>query len=367
MIPPADPGAGMRARRAEIVAAMERVLERGRYILGDEVAAFEREFAAWLGVAGTAGVASGTDAILLALRASGVGAGDEVVTVSHTAVGTVSAVELAGAIPVLADIDLESYALDPAAAATAISPRTRALMPVHLYGHPAALEPLLALAAKHGLLLIEDCAQAHGAAWRGERVGCFGAAAAFSFYPTKNLPALGDGGAVASRDPQVVERAASLRQYGWRERYVSDECGWNSRLDELQAAILRVRLAGLDADNARRRAIAAHYHAALADTPLALPVERAECHHAYHQFVVRHPRREAFRGRLLGHGVGSLVHYPVPVHLQPAYRGRVRVAGPMANTERAANEVVSLPIHPELTDAEVERVASAAAAAAREA
>ena len=207
LIPPADPGAGMRARRGEIVAAMERVLDHGRYILGDEVAAFEREFADWLGVAGATGVASGTDAILLALRASGIGPGDEVITVSHTAVGTVSAIELAGAIPVLADIELESYTLATAAAAAAITSRTRAIMPVHIYGHPAALEPLLALASKHGLLLIEDCAQAHGAAWRGQRLGQYGAAAAFSFYPTKNLPALGDGGAVASRDAAVLERA----------------------------------------------------------------------------------------------------------------------------------------------------------------
>ncbi|MEO5618755.1 MAG: DegT/DnrJ/EryC1/StrS family aminotransferase, partial [Candidatus Eisenbacteria bacterium] len=210
----------MRARRVEIVAAMERVLERGRYILGDEVVAFEREFAAWLGLADAAGVASGTDAVLLALRASGIGPGDEVITVSHTAVGTVSAVELAGAVPVLCDIELGSYTLDPAAAAAAITSRTRAIMPVHLYGHPADLEPLLALTAEHGLMLIEDCAQAHGAEWRNGILGRYGTAAAFSFYPTKNLPALGDGGAVAANDPAVVERVRSLRQYGWRERYV---------------------------------------------------------------------------------------------------------------------------------------------------
>ncbi len=365
-IPAADPGAGMRARRAGIAAAMERVLAGGRYILGPEVEAFEREFAAWLGVAGAAGVASGTDAILIALRAAGVGPGDEVVTVSHTAVGTVSAVELAGATPVLVDVEPDTLTLDPAAAAAAITPRTRAIMPVHLYGHPAALAALVELAERHGLLLIEDCAQAHGAEWCGRRVGGFGAAAAYSFYPTKNLPALGDGGAVASQDAAVVERAKSLRQYGWRERYVSDEQGWNSRLDELQAAILRVRLEGLDDDNARRRAIAARYLEVLRDAPLSLPVTRADATHVFHQFVARHPRRDAFRERLLENGIGTLVHYPVPVHLQPAYRGRVRVAGAMAVTERAANEVVSLPIHPELTDAEVERVAAAAAAAARE-
>jgi dTDP-4-amino-4,6-dideoxygalactose transaminase len=366
-IPPADPAAGMRARRAEILAAMERVLEGNRYILGPEVEAFEHEFAAWLGLAAVAGVATGTDAIMLALKAAGVGAGDEVITVSHTAVGSVTAIEAIGAVPVLADIDLASYTLDPASAAAAISTRTKALLPVHLYGHPAALEPLQALATQHDLLLIEDCAQAHGAEWRGERVGRFGAAAAFSFYPTKNLGGIGDGGAVGARDAAVIERVRVLRQYGWHERYVSDECGWNSRLDELQAAILRVRLAGLDTDNARRRAIASHYLAALADSPLVLPVERAECVHVWHQFVVRHPRRDAFRNAMKAHGVGTLVHYPVPVHLQPAYRGRLRSAPSMANTERAAAEVVSLPIHPELTDSEVERVALAARDAAREA
>jgi len=366
-IPPADPAAGMRVRRAEIVAAVERVIENGRYILGPEVEEFEREFAAWLGLPAAAGVATGTDAITLALRAAGVTSGDEVITVSHTAVGTVSAIEALGAVPVLADVELDAFGLDAASAESVRSNRTRAVMPVHLYGQAARLELLVDLATRHDLLLIEDCAQAHGATWRGEKVGRFGRSAAFSFYPTKNLPALGDGGAVASRETAVIERVRSLRQYGWRERYVSDECGWNSRLDELQAAILRVRLAGLDADNARRRAIATHYRAALRDAPLTAPLERADCGHVWHQFVVRHPRRDAFREALKTRGVGTLVHYPVPVHLQPAYRGRIRTAASMANTERAAAEVVSLPIHPELTDAEVERVARAAGEAAREA
>ena len=366
-IPAADPGAGMRAHREAIVAAMQRVLDRGRYILGDECAAFEREFTDWLGGGHAVGVASGTDALMLALRGAGVGPGDEVITVSHTATATAAAIELAGGVPVFADIDLETYTMDPEAAARAVTPRTRVLLPVHLYGHMAPIEPLMALAQERGLALVEDAAQAHGAAWRGRRAGTFGACASFSFYPTKNLPALGDGGLVVTRDAAAADHVRRLREYGWRDRYVSDEPGFNSRLDELQAAILRVRITGLDADNARRRDIAAHYLKALSDAAVTLPVERPEHTHVYHQFVIRHPRRDALREQLRERGVGTLVHYPVAVHQQPAYRDRARRAGSLERTERAAAEVVSLPIHPELTDAEVTRVADAVREAAAEA
>ena len=365
-IPPADPGAGMRARREALLAAMARVLEGGRYILGEEVAAFEREFAAWLGNGPCVGVASGTDAVMLALRACGIGPGDEVITVAHTAVATVAVVEMAGAIPVIVDIDPVTYTMNPDAAAAAVTRRTRALLPVHLYGHPAALAPLMALATRRSLKLVEDCAQAHGARWQDRRLGTFGDAASFSFYPTKNLPAMGDGGMVAVRDPEGARHVVALREYGWRERYVSHDTGLNSRLDELQAAVLRVRLVDLDADNARRAAIAAQYLDALAGAPVTLPIVRPGCVHAWHQFVIRHPKREALREGMRARGVGTLVHYPVAVHQQPAYAGRVRTPGSMTATERAAAEVVSLPIHPELSEADVARVAAALREAAAE-
>ena len=358
-IPAADPGAGVAARRDEIAAAIDRVLDGGHYILGPEVQAFEREFAAYLGVPHVVGVASGTDALVLALRARGIGAGDEVVTVGHTAVATVAAIELAGASAVLVDIEPPTCTLDPAAVEGALTPRTRALLPVHLYGHPAAMGALRALATRHGLALIEDCAQSHGATLDGRRTGSLGDAAAFSFYPTKNLGALGDGGAVATADAGVAERARRLREYGWRERYVSEVPGVNSRLDELQAAILRVKLRHLDEDNARRVALADLYAGALAETGVTLPVTRDNCRHVYHQFVIRHRGRDALREELRGRGIGTLIHYPVPVHLQPAYRGRLRAPGGLARSEEAAATVLSLPMYPELAPERARRVAAA--------
>jgi dTDP-4-amino-4,6-dideoxygalactose transaminase len=363
IIPAADPGAGVAARRDEIGAAIARVLDGGRYILGPEVEAFEREFAAWLGVPHVVGVASGTDALVLALRAAGVGPGDEVITASHTAVATVMAVELAGATPVLVDIDSATCTIDPAAVEAALSPRTRALLPVHLYGHPATMAPLRDIASRRGLKLIEDAAQAHGAMLDGRRAGGLGDVAAFSFYPTKNLAAIGDGGAVVTADAGIAERARRLREYGWKERYVSEVTGWNSRLDELQAAILRVRLRHLDEDNAKRAALAALYAEGLAGSAaeigITLPVTRPGCRHAWHQFVVRHPGRDALREELRARGIGTLVHYPVPVHLQPAYRGRLRAPGGLARSEEAAATVMSLPIYPELAHERGRRVIAA--------
>jgi dTDP-4-amino-4,6-dideoxygalactose transaminase len=357
-IPAADPRAGVIARRAEIDAAIGRVLDGGRYILGPEVEAFEREFAAYVGVPHVVGVASGTDALVLALRACGIGSGDEVITVGHTAVATVAAIEMAGASAVLVDIDLATCTLDPEAVEAALSPRTRALLPVHLYGHPAPIKALRSLATRHRLRLIEDCAQAHGATVEGARVGTFGNAAAFSFYPTKNLGAIGDGGAIATADDAVAETARRLREYGWRERYVSEAQGTNSRLDELQAAILRVGLRHLDQDNASRQALARLYDAELAGADVTLPTTRERCGHVYHQYVIRHPARDALRAELGAHGIGTLIHYPVPVHLQPAYRGRLRIPGTLARTEEAAATVLSLPIYPELGSARAHRVAA---------
>jgi dTDP-4-amino-4,6-dideoxygalactose transaminase len=334
------------------------VLDGGHYILGPEVEAFEREFAAYVGVPHVVGVASGTDALVLALRACGIGPGDEVITVGHTAVATVAAIELVGASAVIVDIDLASFTLDPERVEGALSPRTRALLPVHLYGHPAAMKALRALATRHRLRLIEDCAQAHGATLDGMRAGTFGDAAAFSFYPTKNLGALGDGGAVATADDSVAEAARRLREYGWRERYVSEVPGTNSRLDELQAAILRVKLRHLDEDNARRVALARIYDAELAGADVVVPTTREGCGHVFHQYVIRHAGRDALRAELRARGVGTLIHYPVAVHLQPAYRGRLRIPGPLSHTEEAAATVLSLPIYPELGSARAHRVAA---------
>ena len=359
MIPQANPHAQYASHRAEIDQAIARVLDTGRYILGEEAAAFEREFAAYLGVRFGVGVGSGTEALHLALRACGVGPGDEVITVSHTAVATVSAIELCGATPVLVDIDPRSFTLDPDKLEAAITSATRAIIPVHLYGQSADLESILSIARKHKARVIEDCAQSHGAMYRGKRTGAWGDIACFSFYPTKNLGAIGDGGFVAADDPQLAENAKLLREYGWRERYVSDLAGWNTRLDELQAAILRVKLRTLDADNARRRHLAELYDELLTASSVTLPPAMPYGEHVYHLYVVRSARRDELQAFLKERGIGTLVHYPRPIHLQPAYRGRLGDVGSLPETERAANEVLSLPMFPELSEAQVRQVAQA--------
>lgn len=358
MILCANPRAQYDAHAEEIDAAMARVLRGGRYILGEEVASFEKEFAATLGVAHAIGVGSGTDALHLALRAAGIGAGDEVITVSHTAVATVAAVEMAGATPVLVDIDPILYTIDPARIAEAITERTRAIIPVHLYGGAADLDAVFDIARRRSLKVIEDCAQSHGATIRGRRTGAIGDAGTFSFYPTKNLGAIGDGGMIVTADDGIAAAARLLRQYGWEERYVSRIAGWNSRLDELQAAVLRVKLRHLDHDNRRRRGIAAAYTDGLRGTALTLPATRPDSEHAFHLYVVRSLQRDRLAGFLHERGVGTLVHYPVPVHLQPAYSGRLG-SRPLPETERAAREVLSLPMYPELRDDEVQQVIKA--------
>ena len=363
MIPVFDLRRQYESIREEMDQAIARVLERGRFILGEEVAAFEHEFAAFCGVAHAVGVGSGTEALHLALRACGIGPGDEVITVSHTAVATVAAIELAGARPVLVDVDPRRYTMDPTKVEERITPSTRAILPVHLYGCPADMEPLLESARRHHLLVIEDCAQAHGALYKGRPVGSWGDIAAFSFYPTKNLGACGDGGAVVTNDPALAERVRLLREYGWAERYVSHIRGLNSRLDELQAAILRVKLRRLEAWNERRRQIAAMYREHLADVAsrgeLVLPEEPEDVRHVYHLYVVRHPRRDALRRFLEERGIGTLIHYPVPVHLQPAYADLGYPAGSLPVTEAISREVVSLPMYPELADEEVRMVSEA--------
>ena len=324
LIPQTDPGAFVRAHRPEIVAAMEGVLDSGWYILGQEVSAFEREFCEAFGYRHAVGVGNGTDAIALALKALNLREGARIATVSHTAVATVAAIAMAGATPVFIDIDPKSYTMDPRALADALAgpEAVHAILVVHLYGQPADLAAIFEIANRFRIPVIEDCAQAHGARIGERCVGDFGAAAAFSFYPTKNLGALGDGGLVAAADADLAGRVRMLREYGWKRRYVSDIAGVNSRLDELQAAFLRVRLTYLEAGNRRRAAIAAAYTAGLQHTGLLLPAQRPGTTHVYHQYVVRHPDRDALQARLRDRGIATNVHYPVPVHMQPAYQGR---------------------------------------------
>ncbi len=362
-IPQTDPRAGVRAHRAAIDAAIAGVLEGGAYILGREVEAFEAAFAEFVGVAYAVGVASGTDAIELALRACGIGAGDLVFTVSHTAVATVAAIERAGATPVLVDVEPGTYTMAPRELSRAVqmplSGRPAAVLPVHIYGQPADLSALSEIALAHGLRLVEDCAQSHGALYGGNQTGSFGDIACFSFYPTKNLGALGDAGMVVTNDGALAVAAREIREYGWRERYVSARAGINSRLDALQAAILRVKLPGLAKDNALRQAIADRYDSGLAGLPLALPIRRPEATHVFHQYVIRLAERDALRERLGAAGIGAGIHYPVPVHQQPAYAGRL-VSGPsgLGLTERAAPQILSLPMYPQLPSEAVDRVIS---------
>jgi dTDP-4-amino-4,6-dideoxygalactose transaminase len=353
LIPCANPKAQYLAHKQEIDNAARRVLESGWYILGDEVRSFEEEFAAYLGVTHCIGVGNGTEALHLALVACGIGHGDEVATVSHTAVATVAAIELAGAKPVFVDIDPGTYTMDPGLLKNTITSKTRAVIPVHLYGHPASMEGILAIARENGLFVIEDCAQAHGAIYQGKRVGSFGDMACFSFYPTKNLGALGDGGAVVTSDPDLAERARLIREYGWAERYVSHIPGWNTRLDEIQAAILRVKLKNLDLDNSRRIQLAKRYSEGLYDLEMALPVVHKDAVHVYHLYVIRVKERDALQAYFHSKGIGTAVHYPVPVHLQPAYE---KVATNLPNSEIAAREVLSLPMYPELAESQVQFV-----------
>ena len=366
MVPQADPGAGYRALKEEIDAAALRALGSGWYILGQEGAAFEREFAAWQGARRAIGCANGTDALALTLRGMGIGPGCTVATVSHTAVATVAAIEMVGATPLLLDIDPDTYTMDPDELVSVLEdpppglPPIRAVIPVHLYGQACELAKMVAACQAHGAMLIEDCSQAHGATLDNRKVGTIGHAACFSLYPTKNLGALGDGGVLSTDDDALADRIAAIRQYGWKERYISDTVGVNSRLDEVQAAILRVKLPHLDAANRRRQAIAAAYDEALAGGPIAPPARRANAGHVYHQYVLRVPGRAAVQAKLRAEGVATAVHYPAPVHLQPAYRARTPL-GPAgcAETARAAGEVMSLPMFPELTDAQVEQVCGA--------
>ena len=352
------------AIRDELDVTIARVLDGGWFVLGPPLEAFERDFAAYCGAREAVGVASGTDAITIALQAVGVEPGDEVVTAANTCVPTVAAIEAAGGTPVLADVDPRTHTLDPDRLEEAFTERTRAIVPVHLYGQCADMAPIVEIARARGLKVVEDAAQAVGASYRGRRTGTLGDVAAFSFYPTKNLGALGDGGAVVTDDPEVGEQARLLRVYGERERYRSLRSGWNSRLDTLQAAILGTKLAHLDAWTERRRDLASHYVGALADTGVGVPVAGDGREHVYHLFVVTVNERDAFRATLEQAGVQTLVHYPRPIHRQPAYERLAPADGRLYECDKLADRVVSLPLFPELEDAEVEAVVEAVRVAA---
>jgi dTDP-4-amino-4,6-dideoxygalactose transaminase len=362
MIPQNSPLANYLSHRQDIDAAISRVVQGGQYILGPETAAFEKEFAEYTGVGYAVGTGNGTDALHLALRAIGVGAGDEVITVSHTAVATVAAVEMAGAAPILVDIEVGSYTMDPTQVKKAIGRRTKAILPVHLYGQPADLAPLIRLAEEHGLHLVEDCAQAHGASYHGKKVGSWGHVAAFSFYPTKNLGCLGDGGAVVTNRPDIHKKLIALRQYGWDRYRRSQIQGFNSRLDELQAAVLRVKLTHLDENNEKRVDIARVYDHSIDIAGLELPKPVPQTTHVYHQYVLRCPEppvRDELISFMRDRHIQTAIHYPVPVHLQAAYARRLERRAPLGTTERAAGTIISLPMFPELSHDDAEKTAFA--------
>ena len=357
-----SPKASYLAHQEEIDAAISRTLASGWYILGAEVSQFEAEFAAYLGVPHAVGVASGTDGLRLVMRGLGIGPGDLVFTVAHTAVATVAAIDMVGATPVYVDIDPATFTMHPERLSEAIAHAPlgtpKAVLPVHLFGHPADLTSISEICHEHDLRLIEDCSQSHGATWTDRKTGSWGDAAVFSCYPTKNLGALGDGGVVVTGSAELDTELRLLREYGWRDRYVSAIPGENSRLDELQAAILRVKLIHLDAGNARRREIAARYDDLLENIPdISLPEIRPEAESARHQYVIRCPQRDALRAFLTSQGIGTIIHYPVPIHQQPAYAKFA--IGDLPETERAAREVLSLPLYPEIPSADIDRTAAA--------
>jgi len=371
MIVCANPKAQYVAYKDEIDSAIAAVLDRGYYILGDEVSAFEQEFASFIGGACAIGVGSGTEALHLALTACGIGSGDEVITVSHTAVATVAAIILAGAKPVFVDIESDYFTIDPEKIERAMTAKTKAIVPVHIYGQAALMKDILAVAQKHHLRVIEDCAQAHGAFCRNlqaddggcgpyKRCGAYGDMGCFSFYPTKNLGAIGDGGMIVTGNLELAEKVRQLRQYGWKERYVSESFGWNSRLDELQAAILRVKLRHLDEDNGKRLQIAETYNSGLAETDCIVPSRRPGDGHVYHLYVVKCHERNELLSYLKAEGIMAAIHYPTPVHLQQAFNQSLDMQRhELSRTEKAATEILSLPMYPELRMAEVSAVIDA--------
>ncbi|UOK72800.1 DegT/DnrJ/EryC1/StrS family aminotransferase [Ancylobacter polymorphus] len=363
MIPFLDLAAAYRELRTEIDAAIHRVLDSGWYILGSEVDAFEAEWAAYCEADHAVGLANGLDALILALRALDIGAGDEVIVPSNTYIATWLAVTAVGARPVPVEPDPATHNIDPARIAAAITPATRALLPVHLYGQPADLDPILALARQHSLSVIEDAAQAHGACYKGRRIGAHGDVVCWSFYPGKNLGALGDGGAVTTNRADLADRIRVLRNYGSRVKYVNELQGVNSRLDPIQAAVLQAKLPHLDAWNDRRRAIAGAYAEGLRDSGLILPHVPDWAEPVWHLYVVRSPDRDGLQKRLAGAGVGSLIHYPIPPHMQEAYADLSLAPDALPLARDLAGEVFSLPMGPQLPPADAVQVIDAVRAA----
>jgi dTDP-4-amino-4,6-dideoxygalactose transaminase len=357
-VPFVDLKAQHRAIRDDVQAAFDEVLSSMDFVLGPNVRAFEAEYAAYCQSKYAMGVANGTDALLLALKACGVGPGDEVITVSHSFIATVEAIVMLGATPVYVDIDPETYTLDPEKLPEALSPRTRAIVPVHLYGQMADMDPIMAFARQHGLAVVEDACQAHGADDQGRRAGSLGDAAAFSFYPSKNLGAYGDGGAITTNSRAVAEHVRLLRDHGSAKKYEHQEFGWNSRLDEVQAAFLRAKLGLLDFWNEQRRQHALRYDELLANLNMRTPKVREGSRHVYHLYVVEADGRDFAREMLNDLGVATGIHYPTPIHLQQAAQGVGRVAGSLRVTERTARRVLSLPMYAELEEAQLAYVAS---------
>jgi dTDP-4-amino-4,6-dideoxygalactose transaminase len=359
MIPFVDLQAQYRAIKEEIDAAVMRVISNASFILGREVAAFEEAFAAYTGARRCVGVSSGTAAIQLALTACGIGAGDEVIVPANTFFATAEAVSTAGAKPIFVDADPVSYTIDTGQIESSITPKTRAIIPVHLYGQAADLDPILEIAARHNLMVIEDAAQAHGALYRGRPVGTFGHASCFSFYPGKNLGAYGEGGAVVTDDEGIARRVRLLRDHGSEQKYHHELIGYNFRLEGIQGAVLSVKLAHLDRWNALRREHAARYHHLLQGANLVLPEEMSYARHVYHLYVVQTKERDALQRDLSAAGVQTGIHYPVPIHLQPAYAFLNYGPGSFPETERQAARVLSIPMFPELTDEQIQAVVEA--------
>jgi dTDP-4-amino-4,6-dideoxygalactose transaminase len=352
----ANPYAQFKSSQNEIESAVLKVMRSNQYILGPEVENLEKEFAAYIQVNHAVGVANGTDAIEIALRSLDIGYGDEVITVSHTAVATVAAIEACGAIPVLVDIDEETFTLDFQKLQEVVSPKTKAVIAVHLYGQPADIENISKFCSDYNLKFIEDVSQAHGAKWKESRLGSFGDIAVYSCYPTKNLGAIGDGGLITTNCDDLNRRIRMIRQYGWEKRYLSDLVGRNSRLDEIQAAVLRIKLRNLDQANSRRREIAEFYTSALHGLPVQLPRVRPGAEHVFHLYVIRVKDRDALMAYLSKRGIECGIHYPMPIHKQDAYRSRIKLGKTLEITEKISDEVVSLPMYPELTIEDMTKV-----------
>jgi dTDP-4-amino-4,6-dideoxygalactose transaminase len=357
-VPLVDLGAQFAPIKHEVMAAIEEVLDSMHLFLGPSNAAFEEEFAAYCGTRACVTVGNGTDALHLALRAAGIGPGDEVITVAHTFFATTEAIVLAGATPVFVDIQPDTYLIDPEQIEARITPRTKAIVPVHLYGQMADMDPIMDIAARHNLVVIEDAAEAHGAEYHGRRAGSIGHLGCFSFYYSKNLGAYGEAGAIVGSDPHLVRRLRLLRDHGSDQRYYHQEIGFNSRMDEIQAAILRIKLRHLEDWNAQRRAHAETYARLLAGTGLGLPVTGPERSHVWYVYVVRAPDRDRLQQALADQGIGTGVHFPVPIHLQQATAGLGCGVGDLPHTEKAAAEILSIPMYAELTEAQLEWVAS---------